>query len=210
MTNLPSRERPQHPLVGYQPDRDLVLDPRNLKGLAHPLRLRLRGELVEHGPATASQLAARVGESSGSTSYHLRQLAAHGLVVEEPGLGHGRERYWRAVHRSTWYLPSEDPAEREVGSEYVRAVAHTYADRIVRFASAVEAAPEVLGSEWAESWDISDWGLDLTPEQAARLARDFHELCLPYRHEAGSNPPGTRFVHVQFQILPTPKDQPAP
>jgi DNA-binding transcriptional ArsR family regulator len=202
------REKRARELVGYEPDRDLVLDPRGLKGLAHPLRVRLRAELVLHGPATASQLAARVGESSGSTSYHLRQLAVHGFVVEEPNLGHGRERYWRAVHRSTWYVSSSEPSERQVGSEYVRAVAHTYADRLVRFASAVEAASEVLGDEWARSWDISDWGLALTPEQAEQLARDFHELCAPYRREPANSPPGTRVVHVQFQIMPAPKDQP--
>ncbi len=209
MARSPSQKPPKE-LVGYQPEHDLVLDPRKLKGLAHPIRLRLRGELVERGPATASQLAARIGESSGSTSYHLRQLAAHGLVVEEPGLGHGRERYWRAVHRSTWYVSSTEPAEREVGAEYIRAVAHTYADRIVRFANAVEAAAEILGTEWTDSWDISDWLLDLTPEQAARLSRDFHELCAPYRHEPGRSPSGTRLVHVQFQILPAPEDQSAP
>ena len=76
---------------GFDPAKDLVLEPRMLRGLAHPLRIRLRAELVEHGPATASQLAARVGQSSGATSYHLRQLAAYGFVAEAPGRGSGRE-----------------------------------------------------------------------------------------------------------------------
>ncbi|MEU7461934.1 winged helix-turn-helix domain-containing protein, partial [Streptomyces griseofuscus] len=38
----------------------------------------------DHGPATASQLAERLGESSGATSYHLRQLADHGVATRLP------------------------------------------------------------------------------------------------------------------------------
>ena len=54
--------------------------------MAHPLRLEILGLLVE-GPATASMLARRLGESSGSTSYHLRVLARAGAIVEDPELG---------------------------------------------------------------------------------------------------------------------------
>lgn len=71
------------------------LDARSLRGLAHPLRMRLLDALRFGGPATASQLAAKLGESSGATSYHLRQLAAHGFIEDAPsaaraGNGGGR------------------------------------------------------------------------------------------------------------------------
>ena len=36
-----------------------------------------------------------MGESSGSTSYHLRQLARHGVIVEVEGRGTARERWWQ-------------------------------------------------------------------------------------------------------------------
>src|SRR6266581_1484347 len=144
---------------GFQPDRDTVLDARSLKGLAHPIRLRLRTELANHGPATATQLAARIGESSGSTSYHLRQLAAYGFIVDDGTLGNGRERYWRAVHRAVVLPEPADLAGHELGGEFWRAVAQLHADRIVRFGGVLEAAPEILGEEWARSWDMSDWGL---------------------------------------------------
>src|SRR3954471_15102943 len=65
-----------------------------LKALAHPLRVRLLETLSRYGAQTASNLAARLGESSGSTSYHLRQLARHGLVREVEGRGTARERWW--------------------------------------------------------------------------------------------------------------------
>ncbi|MGH8980076.1 MAG: ArsR/SmtB family transcription factor [Acidimicrobiales bacterium] len=208
---MPDASGPTAALPGYEPGRDVLLDARNLKGLAHPIRLRLRGALVEGGPATATQLAARIGESSGSTSYHLRQLAAYGFVEEDPSLGKGRERYWRAVHFGTWYEGPAAPGDREVEAEYLRAVAHTYAERVVRFANSVDAVDETLGQEWANAWNMSDWLLDLTPAQAEQLARGFHELCAPYRHDADADaaPPATRVAHVQFQILPAPLDTPS-
>ncbi|NKX49622.1 helix-turn-helix transcriptional regulator [Arthrobacter deserti] len=71
-----------------------VLDVAALKALAHPLRIRLLEMLSRYGAQTASSLAGRLGESSGSTSYHLRQLARHQLVREVEGRGTARERWW--------------------------------------------------------------------------------------------------------------------
>jgi hypothetical protein len=194
-------------LPGFDPTADVVLDARALRGLAHPLRLRLRAELVAHGPATATQLAARTGESSGATSYHLRQLASYGFVVDEPARGSGRERYWRAVHRSSWFdMSLSELPQREVGAEYLRAVARLYADRVVRFADSIGAAPEELTGAWSNSWDMSDWILGLTADEAAELGRRFHELCMPYRHESDRAREGTRRVVVQFQIMPTSEE----
>ena len=61
---------------------------------AHPLRVRILDELSAYGPLTATGLATRVNESSGVTSYHLRQLEKHGLVREVTGRGTARERWW--------------------------------------------------------------------------------------------------------------------
>lgn len=74
------------------------VDVTSLRALAHPLRLRLLDLLRFDGPATATMLAKRVGESSGSTSYHLRQLAKHGYIEEVPASG-GRARWWRSVEK---------------------------------------------------------------------------------------------------------------
>jgi predicted transcriptional regulator len=191
---------------GFDPARDLALEPRMLRGLAHPLRIRLRAELVEHGPATATQLAARVGQSSGATSYHLRQLAAYGFVTDEPGRGNGRERYWRATHRMlTFDMPEAGSSQRAVGAEYLRAVARLYAERIIGFADGIEAAPEVLGQEWADVSDLSHWLLDLDVAEAAALKQWFHERCAPYQRDDDHPRPGARRVIVQFQLLPAPE-----
>ncbi len=63
--------------------------PQVLRPLAHRLRNRLLGLLRTHGPSAASRLAERVGESSGVTSYHLRQLEQYGFVSEVAGRGTG-------------------------------------------------------------------------------------------------------------------------
>jgi DNA-binding transcriptional ArsR family regulator len=89
-----------------------------LHALAHPLRVRMYDELSSRGPATASELARRFGESTGATSYHLRQLARHGFIEEDPTRGTLRERFWRAKPGSHRFATPEmmrtaPPATRE-------------------------------------------------------------------------------------------------
>ena len=79
-----------------------ITEPREMRALAHPLRLRLLGLLRVEGPATATGLADTVGESPALVSYHLRQLDAYNFVEEAPELASdGRERWWRAAQAST-------------------------------------------------------------------------------------------------------------
>ena len=73
---------------------DRQIDLESLKALAHPLRVKIFDVLSTYGSFTASGLAERLGESSGATSYHLRQLEKHGFVREVEGKGVGRERWW--------------------------------------------------------------------------------------------------------------------
>ena len=68
-----------------------------LKAFAHPLRMAMYSALTNDGPATATMLGRALGESSGQTSYHLRQLERHGFVEDDPAHTGGRERWWRAV-----------------------------------------------------------------------------------------------------------------
>ena len=73
------------------------LDANALKSFAHPLRLRIYELLDEHGPSTATRLAGLLGQNTGATSYHLRELARHGMIETVPELGKGKEKYWRIV-----------------------------------------------------------------------------------------------------------------
>lgn len=159
----------------------LQLDPSNLRGLAHPLRLRVLGLLRRDGPSTATRLGAQLGESSGSLSYHLRQLAAHGLVVEDERPG-GRERWWRAVHRATRFDDSAaTPDQRLLGAEFLRAVGRMYADRLLRYTDRLETLEDEVGAEYARVSTASDWVLRLRPERARALAAAIEELVESYR-----------------------------
>jgi DNA-binding transcriptional ArsR family regulator len=54
-------------------------DPRYLKALAHPLRVRLLAMLDEH-PASPTELADRVDASLGVVAYHVRTLNQLGMI----------------------------------------------------------------------------------------------------------------------------------
>jgi DNA-binding transcriptional ArsR family regulator len=182
--------------------RDVVkLDPRSLRGLAHPLRVRLLGLLREEGPATATRLAERVGQSSGATSYHLRQLASHGFVVEDTERGVGRERWWRAAHRSTILggeIDKEAPAETEA---YLRAVSAQYAERVDRFITEMPT----LTQDWRRCVTVSDWRLRLTPAEANELHDGLMTLVARFRRADDPEaevPEGAEQVVLQAQIMP--------
>jgi len=68
-------------------------DAAALKALTHPLRVQILDVLRAEEQVTATSLAAQLSETSGATSYHLRQLARRGLIEEVPAAG--RERWWR-------------------------------------------------------------------------------------------------------------------
>ena len=62
--------------------------------MSHPLRREMLRHLGEHGTASSTTLAEALGESTGTTSYHLRVLADAGVIEEVPGQTNGRERWW--------------------------------------------------------------------------------------------------------------------
>jgi DNA-binding transcriptional ArsR family regulator len=182
-------------------EREVKVDATTLRGLAHPLRVRILGLLREDGPATATTLAERLGQSTGATSYHLRILANYGFVVDDPERNVGRERWWKAAHRTT-RLESDEalpPAEAE---GYLRAVAAQYADRVDRFLDEMASLPR----PWIEPFTISDWRLRLTLEEAQELNEAIFALAERYRRDDddGPRPDGTEKVSLQVQILPFP------
>src|ERR1700721_1590687 len=73
-----------------------VTDLRELRALAHPLRLALLDHLMSFGEQTAARCAEAVGSTTSNCSYHLRALARSGFV-ERASSADGRERPWRAT-----------------------------------------------------------------------------------------------------------------
>ncbi|WP_189855605.1 ArsR/SmtB family transcription factor [Streptomyces poonensis] len=202
-------DEPQSPQDPKDPKDPEVrsLDARSLRGLAHPLRMQLLRALRQGGPATASQLAAKLGESSGATSYHLRQLAAHGFVEDAPEHGKGRERWWKTVHRGVQF----DDALYEDRSPEVRGAAALYMHEIANHHTRELATWIGTRDNWSEEWnrssDMSDWTLNLTPELALELINKMHALVGSYRALAPDDgTPGTEQVRVHTHVIPTHKD----
>ncbi len=188
----------------------VVLDAKGLRALAHPVRVQLVGELRKYGPSTATRLAERLGVNSGTASYHLRQLGAAGFVEEDAERGNARERWWRSVHRTTWF---DDPEladrEPEAALAYQQSVAAIYALRTQQALNSLRTMPRA----WRGTLDLSDWALRLTPEETVRLYREVAEVIGRYRRDvpesAADAPEGAERVAVITQFLPE-LDVPAP
>ena len=176
-----------------------VVRPGSLKGLAHPLRVRLLSELNDRGRATATQLAHALGESSGATSYHLRQLHRHGFIVEDSA-GSGRERYWKPAPGG-WNLPvldlADDATTRQAVGLVLREQLLQDLQRALRTVEQAKAWPQ----GWRDSVRRMEIRLSLTPEQVAALHADLDEVIDRYRLVAGG--PGSRRVVVTINTTPT-------
>ncbi|CAL9459271.1 helix-turn-helix domain-containing protein [Streptomyces sp. enrichment culture] len=179
------------------------LDARSLRGLAHPLRLQLLRALRLHGPATASMLAERLGESSGATSYHLRQLAAHGFVADAPERGKGRERWWRMVDDGISFdegLVPDDPATRGAMDVLMHEAVANHTREMTTF---VATRHDWLPAWSSQSTDLSDYTLRLTPAEATELIEKMHALINSYR---GREAPDATTVRVHTHAFPISTD----
>lgn len=178
-----------------------VTDIRALRALAHPLRNRLLGLLRLEGPSTATLLGARVAESSGSTSYHLRQLAAYGFVEEVDGPGSGR--WWRARHRqSSWTTAglAGQPDGDEVAEEATRLAVGVQGRLLEAW---LEERPSVA-EPWSGVASVNDYALRLLPEQAAALRDELLAVLDRWSAEHPTDVPveGTLAVSLLLDVLP--------
>jgi DNA-binding transcriptional ArsR family regulator len=176
------------------------LDARSLLAFAHPLRIQLRNELRLRGPATASQLARRFGESSGATSYHLRMLARHGFIEPDDRRASGRERWWRAVPVQLHIEDSDfqhDPA--------ARGALRMVASELNRQSAEHLRTWRETGDRWSQLWrDASEdavYVANLDPREAAAM-RDELDVVL-FRYTQRQVKPGTRVVEVLLNVFPT-------
>jgi DNA-binding transcriptional ArsR family regulator len=180
-----------------------VTDPRTLRALAHPVRTGLLALLRSEGPSTASRLGQRIGESSGTTSYHLRQLAALGFVEEVPGEGTARERWWRARHRSTRWR-TEDLVDQPGGREVLEELTHQSLGRQRRMLAAHAEQREALDEEWRDTVSLNDWALHLSPEATRELTEELNGVLARWRAEREE--PGAPLVHVLLDLFPLTED----
>lgn len=184
---------------------DRVLDGGALRALAHPLRVRMYDILSQYGPQTASSLAERLGESSGSTSYHLRALAKHDLIREVAGRGTGRERWWERPDRGVSFggpeameSPAGRAAKQIVMVEFLRNRNEQLLDYATR---GIEQEEE----RWRDGSIISSATTRLTAAQAKELSAKImaliDEAVDTYRHQSGDD---VRPVTIRADLFPLP------
>lgn len=182
--------------------RGRVLRAEELKALAHPLRVQLLELLADEGPATASGLGRAVGQTSGTTSYHLRRLAEVGLVEEAPELGTARDRFWR---RGTgWTIDADlwDGTDtRGAAHVIIGEVLQANIERLQTWHRDAHRWPAV----WREASLDATSRLHLTTEQARQMGERILEVIDDYRPAGSrSEPEGDeRRVVVHTAIFPT-------
>jgi DNA-binding transcriptional ArsR family regulator len=181
-----------------------------VRALAHPLRLRML-ESLSDGPATASMLARELGESSGATSYHLRALAAAGLIVEDLDRRKGRERWWKREPKTVGVIssaPAEDP-------EYDAAVAQLESTMLNRDEAAIRrylhARSDGEHSEdWRETAFIGGWMVYATEAEVNELSEHVVSWLRARRKPEEEREPDTPLVYVTYRALPqTPTAEPS-
>jgi DNA-binding transcriptional ArsR family regulator len=185
---------------------DRVLDTGALRALAHPLRVRIYDILSQYGPQTASSLAERLGESSGSTSYHLRALAKHDLIRECSDRGTGRERWWeRPVGGISFANPEamKTPAGRAATQIVMNEFLRNRNEQLLQF---VGEGLIGAGDPWEDGTMISTATARLTPEQSKELSANIMALIDDavdrYRTQTGED---VRPVTIRADVFPLPE-----
>ncbi|WJY37362.1 helix-turn-helix domain-containing protein [Streptomyces sp. P9-2B-2] len=207
MTDAPEPKRPQPPSAAPPVRR---MDARSLRGLAHPLRMRILDLLALDGPDTATGLGRRLDENTGTVSWHLRHLADHGFIEEETGRGTRRERWWRAVRVARRLDTNDfrdDPDSQGALSVYLRETVHRDFGQVTTYLA------EEWAAEWRDAGTLSRWqDLRLTPDQLAALNAELEAVVVRHREAAareaaagdGAEPGAeeARPVIVQLQSFP--------
>ncbi|MFG3712688.1 helix-turn-helix domain-containing protein [Micromonospora sp. NPDC047730] len=188
---------------GKSAPRSVRLDHRQVRVLAHPLRLRLLGALRVKGPATATTLAELLNTNTGATSYHLRQLAEVGLVVEDPDRGTGRQRWWRAAHAVTNWETSDfdDDPDARAAIEWIQG------DQVRLLAEHAEqwfATQHEWSPAWRDALGMGDVFMTIPPDRLKALEADLWQVLERYRHEADAEPAAPDAESVQIFLAAYP------
>lgn len=179
-----------------------LTDPRALRAVAHPTRLKLLSELRRLGPLTATQAGERIGESPATCSFHLRQLDKYGLV-EEAGGGRGRSRPWQATAMGHEWSSRGPGGEPDDASDMLtRVVVERWFEESLRW---VERRAEET-EEWSEAAVLGDRLVYLTAAELDDLNRRVGELLEPYARrvtDPAARPDEARavtFIQLAFPV----------
>jgi DNA-binding transcriptional ArsR family regulator len=172
--------------------------------LTNPVRLRILNYLRTYPEANSTSVAKALGESTGTTSYHLRKLAEQHLIEEIPERSAGRERWWRVLpldHRpagSGERTTAEQAALRQLRAQQLSADIQL----------ALQAELDFGGpGAWVQG---SRAGCYMTREELLGFYDEYVALLRKYGHSLQDDAPeGARLMALRFFALPQP-DEPPP
>ncbi|MYW03951.1 winged helix-turn-helix domain-containing protein [Streptomyces sp. SID3343] len=196
--DTPPAPASQPPASASRPARRSVRDVQTLKVFTHPLRITLLRLLHESGPATASLLGKRVDATPSLVSYHLRTLAAHAFVSEDPGHAEdGRERWWKVDEDLTFSFEdfADDVVGREMSVSLARVLGSQSDERYQRFLDDVES--------WGPQWAGAAFGgaptLRLSVDELREMSAAIDALVDGFR---GRETPGSQPVELYYRGFP--------
>lgn len=175
-----------------------------LKVFTHPLRLRVLRLLRSEGPATASGLARVLGTTPSLISYHLRAMAKHGFIAEDPeASSDGRERRWIALNDLRF--STADFTGDEVAVEIADAVVLTaHADVTDLFEKSLRHV-KGMGLDWQNASFSAAPALRLSAVELLALYEELFAVVDRYRGRAeDTDADGGRRERVQLELLGFP------
>ena len=174
------------------------------KALSNPVRRDILSYLGQHAEANSTSVAKALGESTGTTSYHLRKLADLNLIAEIEERSNGRERWWKSLMKDIYTPPGLEmtPDEREAA---IKLGALKMSHDLSLVVSAYTSYDD------ADGWNqIYRSGLHLTKEQIASFVEEYQALVWKYVSEPGRHPQGARQMAIRLYVLPDEGNRPPP
>ncbi|QDP95541.1 helix-turn-helix transcriptional regulator [Microlunatus elymi] len=155
-----------------------VTDPRMLRAIAHPTRNRILAELTAAGPSRAADLARDLGIPANQASFHLRQLAKYGMVIEAPEVARDkRDRVWKVAAERGYHVNLRAIGEASGG----QAAVAVFTDQLRNWAAyLVDRALDETGDDpdapEHDRRSITDSEIRLTDDERDEFAADMQEL----------------------------------
>ncbi|HEX4089830.1 MAG TPA: helix-turn-helix domain-containing protein [Trebonia sp.] len=176
--------------------RPVTGDAKRWKAMSHPLRREMLRRLSEAGTASSTTLAAALGESTGTTSYHLRVLADAGVIEEVPEQTNGRERWWHVppVDLREPDYDSLSPADRAALDEWRAPQIPREVELFNRYLREFR-----LHGPWAKASRAAGY---YTEADLDAFMNDYIGLLNKYGHTAENAPPGARPMQLRMFFIP--------
>jgi DNA-binding transcriptional ArsR family regulator len=197
VTDAEDVPRPERPTL----DTREVTDPRELRALAHPVRLALLEVLAVEGALTATQAGELIGESPTTCSFHFRQLAKYGFV-EEAGGGTGRNRPWKRAHLGMSFPESAQDPETNIALETLTGMFFGRVfERFEHWRRIRRSYPE----DWQEACGLDESAMYVTTDELRELTSELRAILARFTGRLADpslRPPGSRLVEVLAAAYP--------